>query len=298
VKFVEKTPIKETILFTLILGALTLLGFVIPVIGNIGLMLTPLPLIVLAVRRSSNLSIIVSVISALSLAFLVHPVFLLFVVFFSGLVGISMGAAFEEKFSPKLILLIGSLAAFSSFVINLGVSTYILDFEVLTELSGALEEAIGTYQELGLSAEVTNQLITEVVDLIETTYLTLFLSVGMVIGGLNYYFAAKLINREQGYDYPPLFFLVKFKLPRLVGLLFVISLFFSGGLGQNVNILVTFLLVVEGGAVVYHYFKEKRLNKLVLAAGILFFPLAVQILLFLGFADVWFDFRQLKTTTD
>lgn len=271
---------------------MTAISLVFPFLGNIVLLLTPLPYIVLAVRWNSQVSILASIVTTIILIFLLGPEFMLLSLFFSGLIGVAMGAAFEEEFSPQVVIVIGTVAVLVSFALNLAITIYMFEIDILQQLTSSLNFSGQIYNQLGISQGTVDQIVGELFNLIKNTYLVLFLCGGLLTSSLNYYFSVKVLAKIGDFDYPGLDFLQSFKLPRIIVIIYLVSFFFSGVVWQNIYILGTFLLMSEGGLVVI-YFQDK-INNFLLLLGVLFLPVLLQVLLFVGLADVWFDFRKLE----
>ncbi|AGB42478.1 putative membrane protein [Halobacteroides halobius DSM 5150] len=273
---------------------MTILGFFLP-LGSFILLITPLPLIVLAARWSSKLSIMASLVNAILLMILINPSLLLLSIFYTGLIGVSMGAAFEEEFSAKLILAVGSIAVIVSFIVSLFVGTYIFNIDILKQLEAGFDLGIGVYQQLGISGETVKELGAQIVTLIKETYPALFLSSGVLVAIVNYYFSAKVLNRFSEYSYPPLLSLEKMRLSKYIAFLYILSIIFNQQIvWKNIYIIANFLVLLEGVAVIYYYILEGRINKLIIILAIIFFPITMQMLLFVGLADILFDFRRLS----
>lgn len=271
---------------------MTAISLVFPFLGNIILLLTPLPYIILAVRWNSQLSILASIVSTVILMFLFGPEFLLLSLFFSGLIGVAMGAAFEEGFSPQVVMVVGTVAVLVSFALNLAITVYIFEVDILNQLTSSLNFSGELYRQLGISQETVDQVVSELFKLIKNTYLVLFLCGGLLTASFNYHFSVKVLDKIGDFDYPGLDFLQSFKLPRILIIIYLISFFFSGVIWQNIYILGTFLLMSEGGVVVIYF--QNKINNFLLLLGVLFLPVFLQVLLFVGIADVLFDFRKLE----
>ncbi|GAB6137170.1 DUF2232 domain-containing protein [Halanaerobaculum tunisiense] len=275
-------------------AVMTILGLYFP-LGSLLLLITPLPLIILAARWNSRLSIIASVVNAIILILFINPALLFLTVFYTGLVGVAIGAAFEEGFSPKLILTVGTIAVVISLVINLLVVTYMLEIDIVQQIKSVLDLVAKFYQEIDISEEVLATIKKQFLTLLTTTYPTLFLCSGLLVATSNYYLSSKVLNRFAEFDYPPLFSLEEVKLPRFTLLFYFFAVYFNQHfIWMNIYVLVSFLLSVEGLAVAYYYFLANKLNRLTILVGVIFFPLTIQLLFLVGLADVIFDFRGLN----
>ena len=285
--------VVEGALLTALVTVIIIIGIFLPFLGNILLMLSPLPVIVAVTRWNSNLGIIISLLSGVILFILVNPGLLLFTIFYTGLLGVTLGAAFDEPFPPKIILGIGTLAAASSFLLSFLVVKHILNINITAQLIEQINLVTQSYQELGLSAEMANQVSEELINTLKNTFPTLMLCSGLLIASVNYYFGLNLLSRLE-FDYPYKLEIKKFKLSKLVIIPYLLTLFFNTNLFfENLYILLIFLFSLEGLAVAYYFYATKKLSKWYLIVGLLFFPLLVNLLFVLGIIDLWFDFRNL-----
>nr|WP_282706876.1 DUF2232 domain-containing protein [Natroniella acetigena] len=291
--------VVEGAILTTITVILAILAIYLPILGSFLFLLTPVPLIVLTVRAGGKPGIIASLATALILAFLINPVMFLVVVLNIGLIGISMGAAFEDGFSSVTILLIGIIAGAFSLLLSLMISIYILEVDVIVQLEQSLQISLDLYREIGLPAEVilqAEELFEQIIELITATYPALFLSAGAVIAGVNYYFSYTIMDRLD-VQLPARFSVQEIKFPKIIVIFYIISIIFNHSvIWQNIYVIITFLLLLEGIAVCYYYFMQWDLNQglaVVLIFTLIFFPLFNPLLLLIGILDLWFDFRKL-----
>ncbi|WP_408955327.1 DUF2232 domain-containing protein [Natroniella sp. ANB-PHB2] len=291
--------VVEGAILTAVTVILTILAIYLPMIGSFLFLLTPVPLIILTVRCGGKPAIIASLVTAIILAFLINPMMFLVVILNIGLIGISMGAAFEERFSSVTILLIGVIAGAFSMLLSLAISVYILEVDIVVQLEESLQLSLDLYREIGLPAEVilhSEQLFEQVLELIKTTYPAIFLSVGALIAGINYYFSYTIMSRLD-IQLPAKFSVQEIKFPKIIVIFYVISIIFNHlAVWQNIYVIATFLLLLEGVAVAYYYFLQWNLNQglaVFLIFTLVFFPLFNPILLLIGILDLWFDFRNL-----
>ncbi|GAB6099637.1 hypothetical protein JCM16358_15160 [Halanaerocella petrolearia] len=290
----ETKALVEGALLAGITVVMTVLGLYLP-LGSFLLILTPLPLIVLAARRNSNWSIIASIVNTIILMMLANPSLIFLTIFYTGLVGVFMGAAFEEKFSAGLILTVGTIGVIISFTVSLLIGSYIFNIDLLGQVKEAFELGANIYSELGISNQALKEVTTQVINLLKQTYPVLLLCSSLLVAIVNYYFSVKVLNRFSEFDYPPLFLLEEIKLPKAILIIYFLAAYFSQQLiWMNIYILTTFMLLLEGVAVAYYYLLAGKLNKLMIIIGILFFPLTTQALFLVGLADILFDFRTLN----
>ena len=289
----ETREVVEGALLTALLTVIIIAGFFLPMLGNFLLILSPLPVIVAVTRWNSRLGIIVSLASAIILFVLINPSLFLLTIFYTGLLGVSLGAAFDEQFKPKIIIGIGTITAASSFLLLFFVVQYILGTDIIAQLTEQVNMVAQNYQQLGFSSEVTNQVSEQLINTLKNTFPTLILCMGLLIAILNYYFSLNILSKLN-FSYPFQLKVEKFHLSKLfiVGYLLAV-LFSTNPFFQNVNILLTFLFSLQGVAVAYYFYRTNKLSKWYLMIGLLFLPLVLNLLFFVGIFDLWFDFRNL-----
>ncbi|PRX31829.1 uncharacterized protein YybS (DUF2232 family) [Orenia metallireducens] len=287
--------IIEIILFAMITVMLVVLGLFLPFLGIIA----PVPLIILAVRRESKFTIIASILAAFILFILVDPVVSLVFILTIGFMGVVMGAAFEEKFSSKIIIVIGIITSFISILLILSVLTYILNIDIFAELKGILKLSSDLYQEFGLSEEGffnINQVINQTINFLKDTYLAFSFCIAIINSLFNYYFSS-LTLKKLGYDYKVEFSFRAIRFSRILSIIYILSIiFFNNILVKNICVIITFLLFMEGLSVLYYYFlkfRNQRLIALILLTIFFFMPMINYLSLLIGFLDIWIDFRKL-----
>nr|WP_282580130.1 DUF2232 domain-containing protein [Natroniella sulfidigena] len=291
--------VVEGAILTAVTVMLAILGIYLPILGSLLFLLTPVPLIILIVRCGSKVGITASLATAIILGLLINPMMFLIVILNTGLIGISMGAAFEERFSSVVILVVGVVAGAFSLLLSLGISIYILEVDVVAQLDHSLQLSLELYRQFGLPTEVilqAEELFKEVIELIKATYPALFLTAGVIISSVNYYFSYTILDRLD-LQLPAKFSVREIKFPKIMIVIYIISIIFNHSIiWQNIYVITTFLLLLEGVAVCYYYFMQWGLNQ-GLAMGLIFFliffPLFNPALLLIGILDLWFDFRNL-----
>lgn len=289
----ETREVVEGALLTAVLTVIIIAGFFLPMLGNFLLILSPLPIIVAVTRWNSRLGIIVSLVSAIILFILINPSLFLLTIFYTGLLGVSLGAAFDEHFKPKVIIAIGTITAASSFLLTFIVIQYILETNIIAQLTEQINMVSQNYQQLGFSSEVTNQVSEQLITTLKNTFPTLLLCMGLLIAILNYYFSINILSKLN-FSYPYQLKVEKFQVSKLFILGYLLAVLFSANpFFQNIYILLTFLFSLQGVAVAYYFYTTKKLSKWYLIVGLLFFPLVLNLLFFVGIFDLWFDFRNL-----
>jgi len=292
---VQSKIIIESVLFAMITVMLVVLGLFLPFLGIIA----PVPLIILAVRRESKFSIIASILAAFILFIFIDPLISLVFILTIGFVGVVMGAAFEEGFSSRIIIVIGIITSFISILLILATLTYILNIDIFTESKNILQLSSEFYQQFGLSEEGLfniDQVINQTINFLKETYLAFSFCIAIINSVFNYYFSSLTLNK-LGYDYKPDFSFRSLRFSRILAIIYIISIIlFNNIIGKNIFVIITFLLFMEGLSVLYYYFlkfRNRRLIALILLTIFFFTPMINYLSLLIGFLDIWIDFRKL-----
>ncbi|MBM7624328.1 YybS family protein [Sporohalobacter salinus] len=292
----ETKALVEGALFTAIIVILTLLAFYLPpIIGMVLLFILPVPFIVLGVRQGTKTSTLAAVLSAIILGILINPIMILVVLFGFGLIGVVLGAAFEEKFSPHKLIIIAVIAAIVSTLLMVGINFYLFNFNPTTIFNQAIEK----YQNLGFDQATLKELedITRnFKETMQTLFPSLFIIAGAINGLISYYIGLSVLNRlGYEYEYPLSFSEWRFSKYLVFGYLFgIISI--NTTIGKNLYLIFSFIFLIQGLAVVAHYLKSFNISDKIQKAILVFLAFLPinQIIVFLGLLDVWFDYRKLE----
>lgn len=292
----ETKSLVEGALFTAITVILSLIAFYLPpIIGVILLFILPVPLIVVGVRQGTKTSILATILSAIILGVLLNPIMILVVLVGFGLVGVVLGAAFEEEFSPYKLIIVAIIASILSTLLMVGINFYLFNFNPTTVLT----QAIDNYQDLGLNQATVEELeaiTSNLKESIQVLLPALFITAGSINGLINYYVGLLVLNKlGYNYEYPLAF--AKWKFPKYLvsGYLLGIILI-NTAVGQNLYLIFNFVFLIHGLAVTAHYLKRFNISDKIQKAILVVLALIPlnQIIVFLGLLDVWFDYRGLE----
>ncbi|KXS40953.1 MULTISPECIES: YybS family protein [unclassified Candidatus Frackibacter] len=283
----ETKGLVEGALFSAITVLLALIGSYLPLFGIVMILVLPLPIIVVGVRQGTKIGILTTILSAILLGMLINFLMSLMVLFGFGLIGVVLGAAFEEEFSSTKIIMIAIIVSTISTLLILGVNFYLLDFSIEPIINTVLQQ----YKSLGID-QATQQ---ELIDMFVTIAPALILTASAINGLVNYYIAINALNR-LGYEYeepPPL---VEWRFPKYLTVGFILGiLLINTNIGKNIYMVFNFIFFIQGLAIAAYYLKRfnisNTLQKIILA--ILVILPVNQILSFLGILDTWFDYRKL-----
>ncbi len=289
-------------------AALYLAGLIIPVLGLMAAVFSPVPLILAYVRGNSREGLVSIVISCGLVSVIAgwQGAVLFFLAF--GLMAIGIGEAMQRRSRPEGAALLGGLLPIAA--IGLALAAYFADLgkspvaAVEEYLRNSLVEAAKLYTSLGLTEAAT--MITAVSD--KFIYYLVRLLPGIVIAtsvaqaACCYGLARIVIARKQAPapDQPTL---AQWHAPDVWvwGLIATLTCAVIPDetahiISWNAAVLFGVLYTAQGIAIVEHYFRKAGIHTVVrglLHALILALPIIVFVTA-LGVVDIWADFRKVR----
>ncbi len=289
-------------------AALYLAGLIIPVLGLMAAVFSPVPLILAYVRGSSREGLVSIGISCVLVSVLAgwQSAILFFLAF--GLMAIGIGEAMQRRSRPEGAALLGGLLPIAA--IGLALAAYFADLgkspvaAVEEYMRNSLVEAAKLYTSLGLTEAAT--MITAVSD--KFIHYLVRLLPGIVIAtsvaqaACCYGLARIVIARKQAPapDQPTL---AQWHAPDVWvwGLIATLTCAVIPDetahiISWNAAVLFGVLYTAQGIAIVEHYFRKAGIHTVVrglLHALILALPIIVCVTA-LGVVDIWADFRKVR----
>ena len=274
--------------------------------------ITPVPLIILVYRHGMRPGILVAVTSALLggivLSTLPTMIFLLIL----GLVGLAMGEALREGFSPGKIMLIGSATSIAAMVLMVLVTSFLLDYNVLEStielMERSLQQSMSIYDRLGIETNplLNEDFLGEFMRMLRLAFPAAILTTAVIVSFVNYWLA-HLILRRLGVKLPwlrpfrfwrfPWYFawgyILGQGLPLLTRGTGDGSIWFA--LGLNLQILFNYIFLLQGLSILWFFLDRANVAKAIrwLIVFFMFNPLFMTLIVWAGVLDTWFDFRKL-----
>ena len=274
--------------------------------------ITPVPLIILVYRHGMRPGILVAVTSALLggmvLSTLPTMVFLLIL----GLVGLAMGGALREGWSPGKIMFIGSATSIAALVLMIIVTSFLLDYNVLEStielMERSLKQSMNIYDRLGVE---TNPLLNEDVPgefmrMLRLAFPAAILTTAVIMTFANYWLA-HLILRRLGVKLPWLRQFRLWRFPWYLAWGYILgqglpllargapdgNVWFTVGL--NLQIIFNYVFLLQGLAILWYFMDKANVAKMLrwLIIFFMFNPLFMTLIVWAGVLDTWFDFRKL-----
>ncbi len=296
-------------------GAVLTLTFLIvvliPIVGPVVVMLTPLPILYYCSRldRRSGFAVLgVSLLATYGILVLLGQGANLAVLFMIGFAGIMLSEVLRRRLSVEKTVLLASLALFGGvvgFVLYHAYRTGIAPWQALELYVGAIvRENIKLYAQLNISEEQV-QLIRD--NAPQITHLLTAIFPGLALSGaaltvwINL-LAGRLLFRRNGVPFPDFGDLAAWKAPeRLVwvliaaGIMVMLPLDGAAIVGMNLLILCGLTYLFQGLAIAAFFFREKRVP--MAFRGMFYALLLIQqymliIVIAFGLFDMWVDFRK------
>ncbi|WP_425059410.1 hypothetical protein SCACP_41030 [Sporomusa carbonis] len=313
----QKAPVRPVVeggVLTAVAIIFALISTYVPVIGVFVNLIWPVPIVLLGVRHGYKWSIMAVVASGIIIALLMHPLTALSVVVGFGLIGIALGYALRQGFSPAKALLIGAAASLVSKIAVIAISAAVMGFNPLNLQSDAmvkgLEQAMEFYRGMGMKEQELAQMeaaMRPMIDMMKIILPAGFALAALVDTFLNFQVAkavlAKLGQRIE--SFPPF---RHWSMPRatVYALAVALAAVYWGktreiellyNAGVNLQVITTVLLSIQGMAVFYFLADKYNLSKIV--RGIILFlifsnGIFMQALIIGGAFDLIFDYRQLR----
>lgn len=297
------TALIEGLFMAVIANLILFIGYFTPFIGILIMMITPIPFVVMMLRRPIKYTGYAIGMGTL-LAFLLMPFPLwLMLPLYGGVVGLVMGACIGNKVSAsKTILYTGIAATISAFVV-----LTLFQFAIGDTVANAL---MAEYQNIRTTlmgdGSLSDQLIGTEKELlmIVTTLLPAMMTTTVFLAVLANYYLARDILKRLGVELIAVESFSRFRYPNsmIYGVTFMLILsYISGYLGlvnpdlllANIVILVLYLLMGQGLAIVYYLLEKIDIPKnfrILIIAGLLIFQVG-PILSIIGWIDSIIDFR-------
>jgi len=288
--------LKDSIKAVIYLLILTLINIYIPFLSILVLIVWPIPVAVITLKHDRNTVAGVIAITALINGLLFGPMFGLLAVIGFGLIGFVIGNCIKEDIKPLNTLIFTVLSVLLSHVLLVYISRYLLgvNFQAIINEVGNI---IGQSNNIGnMENMITNQL-----QLLQRLFPSLIAISAIVTGSLNYY-VTNWYLKKAGYAREIYKKIKYWFLPRwIISIGIVVSLILKRNIiFVNLNMVLLFLVLIQGYAVSLYFIDRKTNNsivKIIYTAIVLFVPLFPPALVLLGLTDFWFDFRKLKNST-
>jgi len=290
--------------------ALFVAGVVVPVIGQLAALFTPVPLVLLYARQGRMQGFIALAASCL-IAGLLGGWQSAAVLFFTfGLMALGIAEGMRRRWRPEAASLLGGLLPVAAAAVAIGL--YFLHVHknpvtVIEEyLKSSLAEAASLYTQMGFSemstrlSMISDPFIHHLVRLLPG----IIAATSIFQAALCYGLAGLILSRAPGNAVPPVRMpLAQWHAPDVWvwGLIAGLALIMTPAgaaryTGWNIAIVYAVVYLTQGVAIVDHYLAKARIRPFmrgVLHTIILALP-SIVFVIALGVVDIWADFRKLR----
>lgn len=307
--------LKDIVNGVLITSLIFIVSVFIPIIGFVGALFIPLPVLYFRLKLGRNAGAFIPMISGLIMVLFIGDISL-DVLFFAGLflIGFVLGEMIELNLSVEKTMLyacgsvlLAGLAGLLIFSIMSGQSIYAI---VSDYVAKNLELTMLVYRNMGMSEE-SIELISRSLDKIKDALITIIpalLCVSTLFVAWTSILLARPLLMRRSLFYPDFGPLNIWQAPEYLvwgvigcGITFFLPNTAVKIIGLNGLLILMSIYFFQGIAIVSYYFSKKQFPRIVRV--FLYTLIAVQQLILLaviglGFFDMWFNFRRLGKQTD
>jgi len=305
-------PLVEGALLSALTIILSISSVYIPLIGIFLTFLWPVPIIVLCIRHGIRISIMATIVSGLVVAMMTEPLQAFTIVLGFGLIGITLGYAFKQKYTPGKTLLLGAGASILSKIILFALAMLILNINPLVTqmeiFKESLDSVVRFYSTMGMNNQQLQVLKENFNNMFQLLHIMLpgILIMASFFDAFINFSVAGLVLKRLGHKVGSIPPMREWRMP-----VFSVPMFLSGiammllyryyqipvlrYLGINVQLVFSLVLMLQGLVVVNFYLSRFNTHKIVVAVifmFILFNPFLSQIAVWVGLFDLLFDFRK------
>jgi uncharacterized protein YybS (DUF2232 family) len=314
--------IVEAGLISALIVILMLINAYVPAFSLVGTFLLPIPVVVLYIRHGYKVAISSVVVSAVLISMLYDPFSALTSAIMFGFIGITLGYCIKhsKKFSITMILL--SAASLIELIVNyLIYFTFVSKknlYQTLVETNNMLIESMNNAQSIYSKFGISTQQIEPMKRAIETVYkpeifillIPALLIISSVLSAYLNYIISTSVLKKLRYDVCEAKPFSEIYVNNRVGTVIIVFILLGMLLNmKNIKIgayvlnssviLFQVILIFDGITLGYYYlrnkFKMSRGFAILLIFLVAFQPILSKVLMFIGIADMIFDFRKLDS---
>ena len=288
----------------------------VPILGMFVNLIWPVPIILLGVRHGFRWSFLCLVVSSTIIAILINPLQALSVMLGFGLIALTLGYCFRQRFSPFKVMLWGTVASFISKGLVIGSAFLFMGVNPIAMQMEGMEQGVSAVMELyrgfGLKEEdlaTMEQTMRTTLDLMKIILPAGFAIASIVDTYINFWIA-KAVLKKLGFFTEPFPPLRKWNLPMyfmwLYGASLMLVMAFHDNqtsiyylVGVNLQVVTNVALLAQGLALLAHLTFEKNWPKWIRPIAIFILltnGALVQMVVLAGAFDLAIDYRKLRCT--
>ncbi len=308
----SRTSLTEAAFFSALTVIFCFLGSYLPLSGMIINFIIPVPIIILTLRNGLRLGMISTIVASFLVGILIDPFQMVSVILGFGFLGIAIGGALREGFSPGKVMVLGSVVSLISKILLVLVFAWIFKVSLFTDSDMVLDKAITKIEEIynakGFREEDIKLAIANLKTMIH--YMIVLFPVTLIIFSVIDTFinfnVARLVATKLGTKIPGLPCFTEWRFPwqiiwgYILGLVLCTIGRFSGietlsVIGLNIYYFFGFFFILQGAAVGWcglNVWKaQPPLKWLALLLIAILLPI-LQLLHWVGILDLWLDLRR------
>lgn len=290
-----------------------LISVYLPILGVVVNMIWPVPILLLGVRHGFKVSLMCLAVAGIIIAMLINPLQAISVVLGFGFIGVAIGYAINQGWSPIKTMLVGTIASCLSKAAVLLVGFFVMGFNPLSMqleiMGGAVDQAVEIYQKMGIppaQIEEMRIMLAKTVGLLKYIMPAGFFVASVIDTFINYWVAKKILARLGQYipDFPPF---TTWSNPAWVLWIYGASLllvtFYNQTpdsilyhIGTNFQLVSTLALLIQGLANIRYFIDKKgwpKFTRTIVIFLIFFNQFIAQIVVLIGAFDLVFDYRKI-----
>lgn len=290
-----------------------LISVYVPILGVVVNMIWPVPILLLGVRHGFKVSMMCLAVAGIIIGILVNPLQAVSVVLGFGFIGVAIGYAINQSWSPLKTMLVGTIASCLSKAAVLIVGFFTLGFNPLSMqleiMGGAVDQAVEIYRNIGIPPAQIEQLretLTKTIGMLKYVMPAGFFVASVLDTFINYWVAKKILTRLGLYlpDFPAFNNWTNSAwMLWLYGASLLIVTFYNQTpdsiiyhIGTNLQIVSSLALLIQGLANVRYFIDKKGWPKFlrgIIITLVFFNQFISQLVILVGAFDLVFDYRKL-----
>jgi uncharacterized protein YybS (DUF2232 family) len=317
---VDRIQVRDFLIPYGIFLVIILVAFVVPPLGMIVAMFTPVPLILVYLQRGKTTGLITITGVGLALMVLVGPQLAIAFIAAYGIMAAAMAETTRLSFSLEKVLLISALVPAGLALLLLFVGLAGKEESSMRALEDTLKSEAESYIQVLEKSGETPEKLKDIRKSVEATIPTVarvfpsFIVISTLLGAIiNFLTVRYLWHRFYTRQYFEGMEVSRWMLQDVMVWVLISSvgsILFGPGIiqivGMNLTVILLFLYFLQGLSIVAHILKTKALPKWVWIVAFILIPLNALFLglapIFLGLVmglglfDIWVDFRKIRVT--
>lgn len=305
-------PMTEGGILSAIAVVMALISIYVPIIGAAIVFILPVPIIILVVRHGVKWGVMLSIISALLIAMLIHPMQALKILVAFGLVGLVLGHTYRRGYGALKSLFIGIFSSILSILAVAALSMLILNINLMNldmVITKSFEMSMDIYRAAGMDEKQLATVAEDFKQGLEMAKLLMPMIVvfsGVIVAYVNFIVAGWVLKKLGHTDIVSLKPFAQWRMPLWVVYLYAFALvgLYWGSTRElavllqaslNANMLATILGFIQGLTIVSAVMNRYNLSKLIrylILIVVLTNGFFLQTLAFVGLFDIVFDYRR------